>query len=149
MMRWMIILPIIMVIGGFGVLPTNASFLTPPMIQRPLSSIDTPNATRGIVLADKDDLQSHRYLAQRKSSSPPGESHTGRASSSQPGGVTESGRDSGRPLDPSQLPSHHEVDSTSNERPKESVVTPQKRVDPLEGERKSQPATRKRGGVVR
>lgn len=149
MTRWMMILSMIMVIGGVGVLPSKASFSNPPLIKQPLASIDTPNARRGIVLADKDCVQSHQYLAQRKSSSPPGESPTGRTSSSPPSGVTESGRDSGRPLDPSQLPSHHEVDSTSHERPKESEVTPQKKVDPLEGERKSQPATRKRGGVVR
>jgi hypothetical protein len=100
-------------------------------------------------LATEPSFKSQRFVVQRESSKPPGESRSGRASSSAAGSIPESKRDSGRTLDPSERSSHHEMEGTSHQRPEESMVTPQKEGDPLEGGRKSQPATKRRGGVVK
>ena len=110
---------------------------------------DTGNMARLCELANKSPIETHRLFVRRKSSSPPGESHSGRISSSPAGQAPESGRDSGRTLDPSErTPENEATESTSNQSPKESMVTPKKGGDPLEGGRKSQPPFKRRGGVV-
>lgn len=149
MLSNMMIVAIIVGTGALGVLPSKAGFFAPSLTEHSLESIEISMATRGIASADEHSLQFPRYLVRRKSSKPPSESHTSRASSSPAGEVAESGRDSGRPLDLSERPSYPGIDNPSHQGPEETMVTPQKSGDPFEGKRKSQPATRKRGGVVK
>lgn len=140
---------LILGIGGFGVWPSIAGFFAPIQIEQAFDSRETRTAALGLDLANEHSFVFHRLFVQRKSSRPAGESHSGRPSSSQAGSVAESGRDSGRPLDPSERPSHHDIGSTSHQRPEESGVTPKRGGDPLEGRRQSQPATQRRGGIVK
>ena len=133
----------------FSVGPTMATVSTPSLIEQPAGSIEKLSATLAIEQVSKHSFQSHQYFVQRPSSKPPGESRSGRVSSNPAGNIPESKRDSGRTMDPTENLSHPEVDSTSHQRPEESMVTPQKEGDPLEGVRKSQPATKRRGGVVK
>ncbi len=129
--------------------PTLATLTTPSWIKQPLGTIEELSATLAIEQVGELSIYSHRYFVQRPSSKPPGESRSGRVSSSPAGNVPESKRDSGRTLDPTEDLSHPEIDSTSHQRPEESMVPPPKEGDPLEGGRKSQPATKRRGGVVK
>jgi len=149
MRRTIMISTVLVGIGGITGWPSMATVSTPSETEVFTGSRETGNAALELELATEPSFKSHRFFVQRKSSRPPGESHSGRASSSQAGSVAESGRDSGRALDPSERPSHEDVGSTSHQRPEESVVNPKKGGDPLEGGRKSQPATKRRGGIVK
>ena len=102
----------------------------------------------GIGQANDHTFDSHRYIVQRESSKPPGESRSGRASSRRAGTVPESKRESGIGLDPSQHPTHPEMKSNLPQKPDEPTMAPQKDGDSLEGERKSQTPFKRRGGVV-
>ena len=149
MIRTMLISTVLVGIGGFGVWPSTAGISTPSEIEVCSGLIETESAKLRVELASEHSFHSHRYFVQRESSKPPGEGRSGRASSSPAGNIPESKRDSGRTLDPSERPSHQEIEGTSHQRPEESMVPPQKEGDPLEGGRKSQPATKRRGGVVK
>jgi len=149
MARTIIIATLIVGIGGLGVGPSMAGFSAPSQIEQAFGSIETRNAALGLDLANEHSFGFHRFLVKRKSSKPPGESHSGRVSSSPSGSIPESKRDSGRALDPSERPSHHEIGSATQQRPEETMVTPKRGGDPLEGGRQSHPAGKKRGGVVK
>lgn len=135
--------------GAFTVWPSMATVSTPSRITQPLGSIEKLKTKLEIDRANEPFLASPRFFVQRSSSNPPGESHTGRASSSPAGTVPESGRDSGRPLDPSEHLYQENIGSPSPYRHEEEIVTPKKSEDPVEGGRQSQPATKRRGGIVK
>jgi hypothetical protein len=140
---------LILGIGGLGVWPSMAGFSAPSQIQQAFGSIETRNAVLGLDLANELNPGFYRFLVQRKSSRPPGESHSGRASTSPAGSVPESGRESGRSLDPSERPSHHEIGGAAQQKSEEVIVIPDRDGDPMAGGRKSHSATRRRGGVVK
>ena len=135
-------------LAGFSVGPSIAT--ETPLLETAVlpESGDTGKMVSLLELANHPSTDTHRLLVQRKSSRPPGESRSGRASSNPAGIVPESGRESGRNLDPSEPPSPHEYDNTSEQKPSEPTVTPQKDGDSLEGGRKSQTPFKRRGGVV-
>jgi hypothetical protein len=149
MIRTILISTVLVGVGGLSVWPSIATVSTPSETEVYTRLIEVERAGLEIELANEPSFHSHRFIVQRKSSSPQGESHTGRASSSPAGKVPESGRDSGRKLDPTESLSPLENDRTSHQRPEESKVTPKREGDPLEGGKKSQPATKRRGGVVK
>ena len=149
MIKIVMIATAMMGIVFFSVGPTMATLSIPSESEVCKGSIETGYGALEWELANQAVFKSQQFFVQRKSSKPPGESHSGRASSSKAGSVPESGRESGRTLDLSEHPSTLETESTSHQRHEESMVTPKKEGDPLEGGRKSQPATKRRGGIVK
>ena len=135
-------------IAAFSVCPSLAALSTDSWTHQPQRTIEKLYITPEIHPPNEHSYGSLQYFAQRESSTPPRESHSGRASSSPAGKIPESKRESGRTLDLSEHPSNLETESTSHQSPEESRVTPKKEGDPLEGERKSQPPFKRRGGVV-
>ena len=145
--RTIMILTVIAGMGGLGDWPSIEGIFVSSPIDQPLGALETGKTTREIELANDTVFEPTQLFVQRKSSQPPGESHTGRASSSPAGSVPGSNRDSGRPLDPSERPSHHEIGGVTQPRPEETGVTPQIGEAPLKGGGKSHPASKRRGRV--
>ena len=136
-------------IGGPDSWASTTTGSTPRDIELTSGSIDSGNGAVGLSVTNPLYTDPPLIVAQRQSSRPPGESRSGRISSRPAGNLPESKRDSGRTIDPVESPTQLETESTSHQRPEESMATPKREGDPVEGGRKSQPATKRRGGVVK
>ena len=139
---------IAMGVVGFGVFPSIAAWALSPQPFQSITSQTTPNSsiTRGT--GEETSLGLQPYVVRRESSGPPGESHSGRASSSPISGIAESSRQSSSPLDLSTDEIEKQIQGEKTESQKEFGTTPKQRRDPTEGGGQSHPVIKKRRGVL-
>ena len=132
-------------VQGFGAFPSIAAGAFHP---QPLQSFTAPNRTICRETGENNPVEVRHYLVRRESSGPPGESHSGRASSSPISGINESSRKSSAPLDLGTDDGESQFQGENTETQKEIGTTPQHRRDPSEGGGQSHPVIKKRRGVL-
>ena len=135
-------------VQGFGDFPAIAAGAPPvPPLQSSLSATASKPTITGEI-AKENTLGYRPYVVRRESSGPPGESHSGRASSSPIRGFHEPSRQSSQPLDLSAEDLEKQIQSENAEIEKEIGTTPTHRRDPSEGGGQSHPVIKKRRGVL-
>ena len=144
-----IITTIIMGIGGLGVWPSMGGVipLSPKGVSFGLMGTQKPNWQ--IDQAGEPTYGFYRFFIQRKSSSPPGESTGGRASSNEPGRILGSSRSSSRSLDLTESKAHRETFGETQKAHRDLETDPHRSRDSLDriGGGQSPPASTRRGGV--
>ena len=139
---------IAMGVEGFGVFPSLAAWALPPQPGPSFTEHTTPNFTRTQKAVNEHSWGFQPYVVRRESSGPPGESHSGRASSSPVGGISESSRKSSVPLDLGVDEVEKQIQGENAESHQEIGTTPKHRRDPSEGGGQSHPVIKKRRGVL-
>ena len=133
-------------VQGFGAFPSIAAWASQPL--QSFTSPTAPIRTMTRETRENNPVEVRHYLVRRESAGPPGESHSGRASSSPVGSMSESSRQSSAPSDLGGDDVEKQIQGEKTDSQKEIGTTPQHRRDPSEGGGQSHPVIKKRRGVL-
>ena len=146
MIRIMIISAMMCVFGPMSVTAFSGVQGIPPDFMNSRETMFPEALSSELGSVQEFPTQDFRFFAQRESSGPPGQSHSGRASGSPPGTRAGSSRDSSRPADLSEGESPRNAIDDAKNAARPSKGHTKKKHDPTKGGGRSLSGFDRRGG---